>query len=67
MRVIINNQQEKEINIDGEITINELLKKLNLNRESVVVIVNGEIKVEEEKVKNSDEVKIISAISGGGQ
>ena len=67
MRVIINNQQEKEINIDGEITINERLKKLNLNRESVVVIVNGEIKVEEEKVKNSDEVKIISAISGGGQ
>lgn len=64
MRVIIN-QEEKEISIEREITINELLRKLNLNRESVVVIVNGEIKVEEEKIKEGDEVKIISAISGG--
>jgi len=64
MKVVVNNQ-EKEVSIKEEITINELLKKLNLNRESVVVIVNGEIRVEEEKISNNDEVKIISAISGG--
>lgn len=64
MKLVVNNQK-MEISIEGEITINDLLKRLKLNRESVVVIVNNQIKVEEEKISNNDEVKIISAISGG--
>jgi thiamine biosynthesis protein ThiS len=59
------NNQKREIELKEEITVNELLRSLNLRRESVVVLVNGEITIEEEKVRNEDEVQIVSAVSGG--
>lgn len=65
MIVRINNREKKEIELKKRITISELLKSLNLRRESVVVIVNNEIRVEEEEVKDSDEIRIVSAVSGG--
>jgi len=43
----------------------ELLEELGVNREAVVTIVNGEITVEDEGLSDGDEVKIISAVSGG--
>jgi len=64
MIVKINNQK-KEIELRKKMTVNELLRSLNLRRESVVVLVNGEISIEEEKLGNEDEVQIISAVSGG--
>jgi thiamine biosynthesis protein ThiS len=63
MKLIVN---EAEINIPGKrATINDLLKEIGTNRESVVVAVNGEIKIEEEALTEGDVVKLISAVSGG--
>jgi thiamine biosynthesis protein ThiS len=43
----------------------DLLDELGVNREAVVTVVNGEIRVEEVGLSDGDEIKIISAVSGG--
>ena len=43
----------------------DLLKKLNINPVSVIVSRNNELMLEDEKLKNNDEIKILSVISGG--
>ncbi len=43
----------------------DLLDELGVNREAVVTVVNGEITVEEVGLSDGDEIKIISAVSGG--
>ena len=45
--------------------VSDLLEELGINRETVVTVVNGEITVEEETLVDGDEIKIISAVSGG--
>jgi thiamine biosynthesis protein ThiS len=57
---------EKKIDIpEGTPTINDLLKTMGINRETVVVALNGEISIEETGLSEGDEVKLISAVSGG--
>ena len=46
-------------------TVNELLKKLNINPMVVLVIKNNTLVHEEEKLNDKDEIKIISVVSGG--
>ncbi len=43
----------------------DLLKLLNINPETVLVVKNGELISEDETLKDSDTVKILSVISGG--
>jgi len=62
MRLKINNK-DKEIEFSGK--IKELLKKENINPETIVVIKNGEVISEDERVKNEDELELISVVSGG--
>lgn len=45
--------------------VKSLLKKLDLNPEVVLVIKNNVLVTEEDLLKNADEVKILSVISGG--
>lgn len=45
--------------------IEELLEELGINRETVLVRLNGEVCVEEEVLGEGDEVEIIRAVSGG--
>lgn len=46
-------------------TVQGLLKKVNFDPETVLVTRNKELLTEEERVKNTDEIKILSVISGG--
>jgi sulfur carrier protein ThiS len=46
-------------------SITELAEKLNINLEEVIIIKNNEITTEDEKIKNGDEIKFLSVISGG--
>lgn len=48
-----------------EAKISDVLKKLKINREAVVVAKNGVITPESEKVTNKDQLEIINVISGG--
>ena len=64
MRVFIEPENEtKEIEFSG--TVSELLKKLNINPETVITAKNDELVPEDEELNNSDDVKLLAVISGG--
>ena len=44
---------------------NDLLKKLKINPNAIVVIKNDEVITESEVLVDSDEVKLLSVVSGG--
>jgi sulfur carrier protein ThiS len=64
MKIFIEKTDEK-INLKFEGEAKALLKKLKINPEEVIVVKNGELISEEEKLSDSDYVKILSVISGG--
>ncbi len=50
---------------DKQMRVKELLEKLNLSPESTLVVRGEEVLTEDEWLEEEDEVKVISAISGG--
>ncbi|MEN3011774.1 MAG: MoaD/ThiS family protein [Dictyoglomus thermophilum] len=64
MRVILRrNNEVKEI--EGDLKVSEILKILNINPETVLVVRGEEILTPDKIVKNNEEVEIIPVISGG--
>lgn len=57
--------RDKEWFVDQELTVNQMLKYLKLLSESVLVVRNGQLIAEDQKLQPGDEVKIVSVISGG--
>ncbi|MFW6286022.1 MAG: MoaD/ThiS family protein [Nanoarchaeota archaeon] len=57
--------KENDIKIDKPLTIQEILKQKNISLESVILIKNDKIVFENEIVKDNDNVKILSVVSGG--
>lgn len=55
----------REWEVQGPIRVRELLKLLDLLPESTVVLKNGEPVTEDENLTDEDEVRVVSAISGG--
>ena len=51
--------------LDNNSIVADLLKKLNINPVTVIVSRNNELILEDEKLKNNDDIKILSVISGG--
>lgn len=63
MRVFIERSNEyKEVKA---ISVKELLIHLKLNPTAVLVVKNGVLVTEDAPLKEADEVKILSVISGG--
>ncbi len=56
------NNIKKELNISS---IKEAANKLDINLEEVIIIKNNELVTEDSKLKNNDELKFLSVISGG--
>lgn len=54
-----------DIEIKKEIPISKLLKQLNISTESVIIVKNNEIALEDEIVTNEDKLKLLSVVSGG--
>ena len=50
---------------EKELRAEELLRKLDLSPLSSLVIKNGEVIHEKERVREGDDVRVINAISGG--
>ena len=46
-------------------SIKEIMNKLNINREVVIIVKNNEVVTEDTKIKDNDEIKFLSVISGG--
>jgi len=55
----------KTLEFEKTARVSDLLQKLNLNPVTVIVSRNNELILEDEKLKNNDEIKILSVISGG--
>jgi len=55
----------KELSFDREINVKELLKKLEINLGSVIVIRNDELIDFEEKLNDRDVIRLMPVVSGG--
>lgn len=55
----------RTVNVEGKVRIKDILKLLNINLETVVVIKGGKVVTEDEFVSDEDEITILKAISGG--
>ncbi len=57
-------RENKKLNIKAK-DIDEIIKKLSINKEEVIIVINGELTPNNVKLKDKDEVKFLSVISGG--
>ncbi|MBS3165810.1 MoaD/ThiS family protein [Candidatus Woesearchaeota archaeon] len=57
-------RENRNVNIKA-LSVIELLKKLRINKEVVLVVKNGVLVTEEEKLNEKDKIELISVISGG--
>lgn len=65
MQVKVKIQEKIEkVEFNGEI-IEDLLKKMNINTESVLIKRNGKFVPVEDKIKNMDEIEVINIVSSG--
>ncbi|PIN79606.1 thiamine biosynthesis protein ThiS [Candidatus Woesearchaeota archaeon CG10_big_fil_rev_8_21_14_0_10_34_8] len=58
-------KEDKYTNIKFNGKLKSLLKKLNINNETVLVTKNKELLTVEDSVKNTDSIEIRSVVSGG--
>jgi len=54
-----------KLELDNGSSVADLLEKLNVNPVTVIISRNDELILEDEKLKNNDEIKVLSVISGG--
>ena len=58
-------QPKREITVDGVATVNQLLDRLDLNRESFLVIRNGTLVPGDARLDDDDTVEVRPVVSGG--
>jgi thiamine biosynthesis protein ThiS len=57
--------REKRWEFDESMFVQQLLKQLDLLPESVLVVRNGTLVTEDQRLLEEDEVKIVAVVSGG--
>jgi sulfur carrier protein len=64
VKVLLRNPR-RELDVDGPVSVTSLLGRLDVNRESVLVISNGTLVPGDAVLADSDVVEIRPVISGG--
>jgi sulfur carrier protein ThiS len=64
VKVLLRNPR-REVEVRGPITVTSLLQRLELNPESVLVIVDDELVTRDARLADTDAVEIRPVISGG--
>jgi sulfur carrier protein ThiS len=65
IRVEVKGKEEKELEIREGARVLEVLEKLGINRETVVVFVDGRIAPEEGELRENSRVAILPIVTGG--
>ena len=63
INVFIERENKEEI-VDVK-SIPEIFNKLKINPQTVLIVKNGELIMEDDELKNNDKIKLLSVISGG--
>lgn len=58
-------KDDKQLVFKGNKNVKELLNRLKINPSTVIIVKNNEVVLEDELLSDSDEIKILSVISGG--
>jgi sulfur carrier protein len=64
VKVLLRNPR-REVELRGPMTVSSLLQRLELNPESVLVIVGDELVTRDARIADDDDVEIRPVISGG--
>jgi len=64
VKVVLRNPR-RELEIDGPMRVHVLLEKLEINRESVLVIKGDTLVTGDAQLANEDEVEVRPVVSGG--
>ncbi len=57
--------KDKNLELESNSSVLDMLKELKINPVTVIVSRDNELILENEKLNNRDEIKILSVISGG--
>jgi sulfur carrier protein len=58
--------RDKTYDTKPNITARDAIKKIGLDPESVLVVVNGKLVTDDVVLREGDEVKLVAVVSGGG-
>jgi len=65
LRRVVVEYEGKVYVLDRSMRVKDLLAHLSLNREAVIVVVDGVLVTEDKTVREGEKVKIIRVVSGG--
>ena len=57
--------RKQEWELEGKFTVRQAVEKVGLNLESVLAVRDGELIVEDTKLCDGDEIRLVAVISGG--